>query len=369
MSHLPRVGIDAHVLDGKPQGSATFLLQILKAVAHTSTPFQIVVFCENTDKIREMIGSSTFEYITIPATGSAARLLKSFPPALRDHNIDLGVFQFIAPPLNRIPSLLVVHDLLPYSHPDLFPLGFRLSRQLLFRHSILRAHGIVTVSETAKKEITTRFPALNVACTVASCSTSFTATQLFSTPIPPPPAPLLPGEPYILAVGRIEKRKNNDLLVRAFLHAQPQNVKLVIVGKQDMGYAWSPPSLESIIHLQNLTNAELLALFRNAALFVFPSQAEGFGIPLLDALLAGAATISSNQTAMPEVASGLALLFDPTLDQAEHALASLITAHFGDNPITAPTLEQRQDLLAKFSWEKSAQAFISALTTALQHPK
>jgi glycosyltransferase involved in cell wall biosynthesis len=361
-----RVGIDAHVLDGKPQGSATFLINILKCIAEIETSFQLVIYSSDANHINELVGKNTFEFHTIPRVSSARRLLNIFPTILTDDLIDLGVFQFISPPFSGTPSLIVVHDVLPFTHPDLFPLGFRISRQILFRHSLKRACSVVTVSETAKSEICRLFPDVGRSCTVVTNGPSFAIDSYFdnytdkSSELPPSIGS------YILAVGRIEKRKNIDLLTRAFLRVRPEGVKLIIVGNQDLGFKWHLPDDGSVIHLHNISNDQLLRLYHGASLFVFPSRAEGFGIPLLDSLLAGIPSISSNQTAMPEIASNLAQLFDPTAPDAESILAGYISSHFRDHSIAPPTLEQRQRLAQRFNWGQSAQTLVNCIESALR---
>lgn len=366
---LKRVAFDAHSLDGKPQGSATFVARILGAMAKKGTTFQPIIYCEDPDRVEKLIGRSSFEYRQIPKMSAAYRLIWAFPHLFKLDQIDLGVFQAVAPPLSSVPSFVVIHDVLPFTHPHLFPPAFRLSRQMLFHRSMKRAAGIATVSETVKSEIGRLFPKLQADCITATNGPSFDIDQYFATGTRPLPATLLGCDKYILAVGRIEKRKNVDLLVNAFLSTSASAVKLVIVGKQDLGFKWAPEPGDKIIHLQNVPNDQLLSLYRNASLFVYPSSAEGFGIPLLDALLSGIPSIASNQTAIPEVASGLAKLFDPNLPDSKETLAGLINSHFDGVQIAKPTLDQRLSLAGRFNWEKSSAKLAVSIDLILQNMK
>ena len=171
---------------------------------------------------------------------------------------------------------------------------------------------------------------------------------------------------YILAVGRIEKRKKIDLLVKAFIAANLEDVSLVIVGSADMGYKLSLPEDSRIVYLQNVPTPVLASIYKRARLFVFPSEAEGFGIPVLDALLAGVPVIASNQTAIPEVAMGLARLFDPTRPDVEWQLASLLRGHFSDDPVPAPSIAQREQLAQTYSWHESARKLVSLIARLTQ---
>jgi len=76
-------------------------------------------------------------------------------------------------------------------------------------------------------------------------------------------------------------------------------------------------------------------------------------------LLFGLPTVSSDRTAMPEVAGGLASLFDPTAAGAQEVLAARIRGHFMDQPIPAPTEEQRRTHATAFSWDLAASALLA----------
>ena len=131
----------------------------------------------------------------------------------------------------------------------------------------------------------------------------------------------------------------------------------VIVGSLDMGYEWEVPQDHRIHQLSNLPDSDLVDLYRGASLFIFPSSAEGFGIPLLDATLFGLPVISSNRTSMPEVAGSLATYFDPEESDAQAVLGKLISGHFGAEPIRWGSASDTQAQLRKFSWRSVARRF------------
>jgi glycosyltransferase involved in cell wall biosynthesis len=167
--------------------------------------------------------------------------------------------------------------------------------------------------------------------------------------------------PYILSVGRIEARKNIPLLARAFVHAGLPDIDLVIVGKRDLGYSAALPENDRIVVREEVDDRQLVALYRHASLFVFPSEAEGFGLPLLDAVLFGLPTIASNRTSLPEVGGDLATYFDPTGPAAVGTLATMIGGHFTDRPIPSPSPEGRAAHAGKYNWERAAHELTDAL--------
>ncbi len=141
------------MLDGKPQGTATFMARTLRELARLDLPFDVTVYCADPDMASALAGPSPFAFQRLPKAGSAERLFHLFPHSFARDRIDLGIFQYVAPPLGRVRSLIVAHDILPYSHPSLFPLKFRLPWGVMTRRSIHRAGAIVTASEYSRGEI------------------------------------------------------------------------------------------------------------------------------------------------------------------------------------------------------------------------
>jgi glycosyltransferase involved in cell wall biosynthesis len=165
-------------------------------------------------------------------------------------------------------------------------------------------------------------------------------------------------EPIILSVGAIQRRKNIVRLVEAFERVGPE-WKLHLAGS--FGYE-SEEAMQRIAHssrkqdihvLDYVTGPELEDLYQRASIFAFPSLAEGFGMPVLDAMARGIPVLTSNLTAMPEVAGDAALLVDPT-DVASIADGLCRLAASAD---LRSTLIQRGLARAKeFTWEKSVDA-------------
>jgi glycosyltransferase involved in cell wall biosynthesis len=118
-------------------------------------------------------------------------------------------------------------------------------------------------------------------------------------------------------LGAIQRRKNVARLVKAF-ESLPANWRLAIAGAPD-GYGAAEelraveesPARERIDVLGYVSRAQLDNLYSQASIFAFPSLDEGFGMPILEAMAHGVPVITSNCSAMPEVAGDAALLVDP----------------------------------------------------------
>ena len=355
-----RVGIDGHVLDGKSQGTKTFLKGILSALAASPQQHTFVVYCFNPEQHAAELSSACLEFRPLRHLNAVSRLAYEFPRLLRRDRIDVSVFQYISPPIAATRNILIVHDLLPFTHPRFFPLPFRARFAALLPCSVARAAAIATVSEATRTAIRQRFAHCTAPIHLMPEGPSFSLDAIFAPreSAEPLPQQLRPGR-YILNVGRIEPRKNVDLLVRAFLRSGLEDVDLVLVGRQDLGYKWRPPAHPRIKLIEGADDATVLRLHRAAGLFVYPSAAEGFGLPLLDSVLLGGASLSSNQTSMREVGGDLAAYFDPTAPEAEEVLAQRLQAHFHGKPIPAPDLSARRLHAKRFSWKVAAERLVN----------
>jgi len=169
--------------------------------------------------------------------------------------------------------------------------------------------------------------------------------------------PDAPRERVILSVGAIQKRKNIARLVEAF-ESVDSSWRLVLAGSSGYGSAEilariaNSPAHPRISVTGYVTTDELAALYAQAGIFAFPSLDEGFGMPVLEAMAAGTPVITSNRSALPEVAGDAAILVDPE-DAA--ALGQAL------RDLTA-SLELRRDWARRgvararlFTWEKAVR--------------
>lgn len=347
-----RIGVDAHVLTGRYQGTRTTLASLLRAVGPKLGNRALLVYADDPDEARAMLGVDAFHYRNLSHVGSLKRLLRLFPQLFATDRVDIGVFQYMAPLKGR--HVVFIHDLLPLTHPQLFPLKVRLRTKIFFTLSIWRAAMVLVVSEFTRSEVQKRFRLPPERLRVVLNGPSFT-----------PPiyrqATYEAEQRYIMTVGRIEPRKNVLMLVEAFRKADVSDVRLVVVGAFDPEFSREMIEGERVEVRSSVTDEQLVDLYRGASLFVYPSACEGFGVPLLDATLFGLPVISSNQTSLPEVGSDLAVYFDPTASDAVDTLAGLIAGHFRSAPVPVPTLEQRARQSKRFSWARAADDFLAAI--------
>jgi glycosyltransferase involved in cell wall biosynthesis len=170
------------------------------------------------------------------------------------------------------------------------------------------------------------------------------------------PSPAERGENLVLFVGAIQRRKNVARLVKAF-ERLPAGWRLVLAGAPDgYGAAEELRAVEQsrrqadISVLGYIPAAQLEALYRRARILVFPSLDEGFGIPVLEAMAHGVAVVTSNRSALPEVAGDAALLVNPEdIDDITAALTRLATDEVLREDLASRGLARARE----FTWESA----------------
>jgi glycosyltransferase involved in cell wall biosynthesis len=173
---------------------------------------------------------------------------------------------------------------------------------------------------------------------------------------PPPPGQQLRNrEQMILFVGAIQRRKNVARLVEAF-EGVASDWKLVLAGsfgfdaEEALARIERSPRKSDIQVLGYVTDPTLEDLYGRASIFAFPSLDEGFGMPLLDAMSRGVPVLTSNVSAMAEVAGDAALLVDPTdVASVSQGLWNLTN----DGALREALIQQGLKRSGEFSWERA----------------
>jgi glycosyltransferase involved in cell wall biosynthesis len=163
--------------------------------------------------------------------------------------------------------------------------------------------------------------------------------------------------PYLLHVGSCIPRKRIDILLDVFaqvrsIHPELQLVKVSGEWTQSQQQQIADLNItKSIIHLQGLERATIAALYQRASAVLLTSEAEGFGLPVIEALACGAIVIASDIPVLREV-GGQAVIYCPTADVSAwvQTVAAILS-----NPTTAPSLNLRLDQGQKYSWSSHAQ--------------
>lgn len=229
------------------------------------------------------------------------------------------------------PNIYTIHDLVPLRVPQT-TLEIKPFFLDMIRHLCRHADHIVTVSEFSRNDImrltgidedriTNTYQAVDLPASYLNRSDSDVAEELERVY-------RLGFKEYFLFIGALEPKKNLSRLIEAYAASGTQR-PLVIVGKlgwqyddiltkiaDDRFYRLIPDGSDFVIHrrvrhLAYVPIGRLVSLLKGARAFLFPSIYEGFGLPVLEAMLAGAPVMTSNSTSLAEVAGDAALLVDP----------------------------------------------------------
>lgn len=169
---------------------------------------------------------------------------------------------------------------------------------------------------------------------------------------------------YFLCLSTLEPRKNIDGIIKAYLSWQEStkaDVGLVIAGqKQPRIFSETKLKKHPKIHMTGFVEEEDKALlYQHALAFLYPSFYEGFGLPVLEAMQCGTPVITSDATALPEVAGEAALLINPN---EPRELKNALHEIFRDEKLRRSLIEMGRKRAAEFSWKKAAKALLALMS-------
>jgi alpha-1,3-rhamnosyl/mannosyltransferase len=262
--------------------------------------------------------------------------------------------------LIRTPCAPVVHDLVAFD-PELRPQrrSGAIARATL-GVAVRRSAALLAVSQATADALVARFPSARGKVTVASLAA---ASSLGAAPDELPQG--VPDEGFVLAVGTLEPRKNLPRLVEAYRRL-PEDLQaahpLVVTGRLGWDAGDTVTALRSlgdrVVQTGFVPDAQLAALYRRCALFAYPSLGEGFGLPVLEAMAAGAPVLTSDRSSLPEVGGDAAAYCDPT---DTDGIARELEALLRDEGRRAAMREQGPPHAATFSWSRTAQIVLDTL--------
>ncbi len=227
----------------------------------------------------------------------------------------------------------------------------------LFNRMAKYADAVVTVSEFSATRIAHYFPALKNKLHVIYNAPHHIFGMDSSEPLRDEVEKLSGGQPFVLVPGGLSLRKNAQLIIDAlpeFEQALP-GVKLIIAGSNDQIYLdqLKASNASSVVLAGYVSDALLNALYQQAGAVWFPSRYEGFGMPVIEAMAAGAPVVTSSAASIPEVCENTGRLCD--MDNTAEHISALGEALALNGTGREKEAEAGKKQAAKFTWEKSAQ--------------
>ena len=359
-----KIGINTlFYIPGEVGGSETYLLEILKVWKEEGIPHEVVLFTnqENHERLAEFEGQGWSRVLCpFQASNRVVRILREqfeLPFKVKKSGVDVlwspGYTMPFWVPCKQVVSIL---DMQYKRFPQDLSFVGRWTTEVLVQMGTRRADQLLTISEFSKQEIIELTPAKAENITV----TPLAADKAFSVPVS---GEVDVPKPYILCVANSYPHKNVDQLIRAYAAVQDEIPHtLVWIGRPRLGEPAIEEAMakvqnpERLVRLTGVSRSELIQLYQQAELFVFPSLYEGFGLPVLESLLAGTPVLTTTCGSLPEVGGEYVSTFDPTSD---NSLASQIKNLFNGSAVS--TTIPVDDLLNGFTWKRTSSLTLMTL--------
>jgi glycosyltransferase involved in cell wall biosynthesis len=364
--------IDAHLIGAQETGNETYTAGLLS---------QAEVFAATGWRIYALMPAPRPELIAPGQTiadprcaNDLHRFLRAIPRALTDLRAGLLHVNYHAPFWIKTPYVVMIHDVSYRVRPRFTtPRNFVLQNALGLL-TVIRASAVVTPSHFSRRCVLSIYPWLRerVFITPYAAGDQFYprsqhAVDEVKTRFG------IKGD-YFLFVGTPQPRKNVARIVEAFLSVVQErpDCQLVIAGRETPTTrrlrrmhceAFESGKVIVTGYLDHMPGNDLACLYSGCAALVFPSLYEGFGIPVLEAMACGAPVITSNTTALLEVAGDAALLVNPE-DTA--AIAQAMRRILNEPALRADLRARGFIRAGQFTWAQTSQATVEAYKAAIE---
>jgi glycosyltransferase involved in cell wall biosynthesis len=368
-----RIGIDAKSIYNGPVSTRIVLQNLLPELFRLYPGIDWVVFLDKKDKGKGFIyEDKNIRIVYVWAGMNQLSNLFVLPLYCRRLKLDLVIYQTFPALTRHTAAVAFVHDVLFRDFPEFFTWKERLyffTQPFLTRQAVRVTATTEFVSKDLARYRYVKDPS-RIDIVPLGVSPAFKAREEWD------PAQLeniktrlsLPDR-YLLFVGRLNVRKNLENLLRALPLMTDQEIPLVVVGKAD----WKAPKLDAllsgpgighrVIMTGSVTDRELSAVYALATLFCFPSFAEGFGLPPLEAMASGVPVIVANRTSLPEVCGDAATYAEPE-DPA--SIAAAINRLLSDAALYREKKKAGIKRASQFTWTHSALALRKSIDKAFK---
>ena len=277
----------------------------------------------------------------------------------------------VLPVATRVPVVLTIHDLTFLRYPDRFHPAKQRYLAAFTRYAARHAAVIVTDSVATRADVIAAFGVDpdSVKVVYPGVDADFRPSHGDGDALRDFRARMGLPDRLVLYLGTLEPRKNVDRLVRAYASLVRQGLPhtLVLAG----GRGWDHGAIDRAIEEEGVRDRVILPgyvrredqplWYASADLFVYPSQYEGFGLPVLEALACGVPVVTSSSSSLPEVVGGAGISIDPTDARAlADAMASVLT----DAGLAARLREEGPKQAGTFTWDNAAAGCVHAYRAA-----
>lgn len=369
-----KIGYDITLLQNKMTGVEEYEYNLLIKMSELSE-----CYCFMGKHAGDQFNKERLNYLKSHTTGwhsfPYGRIWKNivFPSMARLRRID--VFHIVSGDIPRAVCgrvVYTVHDLAPFRVPDKYPEVDRKELRLTLMRTINSVDQIIAVSESTKTDIIDIFDLSDERVTVVPLGVSQAFTEKNFEDLSETFLRTLTSRPFILTSGVHHRRKNFRMLLQMFMQLCDANeydgdlVATGALGEEDRAaIEYLPLHIKKRVHVPgHVARGDLKQLYMAADLFVFPSLYEGFGLPVLEAMMCGCPVASSNASSMPEVLGDAGLYFDP-LDCEQ--MKSVVITLLDDQALRKKFSLLGTARASEFSWHRTAVETHKVYELALGH--
>ena len=361
------IGMDARAAVEEPAGGGRVVRELLTAFGAVDDLHRFRLYCRQPWTAGPTGGRFRWSPIRLrdPAWHAAAATR-----ANGSCDVYLSTNSYLTAWLLTIPSVVLVYDLVSFI-PDAAPQARAARIELAtLGLAVRRAARLVCISQSTERDLLERFPRAAGKTTVVPLA----AGPRFGEPATAHEIGAVtrrygvePGG-YVLATGTLEPRKNLQRLIAAHA-ALPEQLRqahpLVIVGPrgwEEDGILAAAGERRADVRLAGFVpDGDLARLYAGCSLFCFPSLYEGFGLPVLEAMTAGAPVIASGVSSLPEVGGDAVAYVEP---KDEHSIATTLERLLRSPEERAALAERARRRATDFSWERCARQLLGELEAA-----
>lgn len=355
------IGIDGHMIGDHSGGNENYYTNILKNM--NVDPNDIIYLFVKPGTKRESY-MEKFHIVEFKEESAFRRNFIELPRLCRIYKLELLHTQYFIPFNRPCPVVCTIHDICFEHFSNIFTKKEYIRQKILIPYAARRSKYIFTVSDYSRNDIAAHYNIPKDRIIVTYCAVSDEYRTLTSEEIDQSKLREKYGikRDYILTVGNLQPRKNMVRLIKAYRSLTESGKiceQLVIVGKK----AWLFDDIlreavddnNDIIFTDYVSEDDLIRLYNDAEIFVYPSFFEGFGMPPLEAMACGTPVAVANTTSLPEVVGEAGVYFDPfDLSDIERVVTELLD----DSNITKGLIELGHERIKKYDWKNSAYIIV-----------
>ena len=259
---------------------------------------------------------------------------------------------FNVPYFCPVPFVCTVHDLILHKYPNEASFFKRLAYRWVFGRTVKNAKAIVTISEATKKDLIELYSTVSSKATVIYPGISSSISRASDQMMLGIRKKYGLTKPFFLYIGNCKQHKNVQMLVDAFIKANIDGFELVLITGRNCPIKNFDPRIRFI---ESVPEEHLAGLLSAATVCVTATKAEGFCLPLIEAMSCGTPVLATNVGPIPEVTGGHATLCKPTVESIVDGLRAVA--------VSTPDRGALHNFSKTYSWDASAQAHSSLLIT------